>query len=58
MTNNTASAETRGEISGVYEICIGTNEPDSALKYWEQFGFKKGVEGELSPEEAEKLYGV
>jgi len=58
MTNNTASAINRGEICGVYEVCIGTSEPNSALKYWEQFGFHKGVQGELSPEQAETLYGV
>ncbi|NEP60726.1 MAG: VOC family protein [Symploca sp. SIO2G7] len=45
-------------MCGVYEVCIGTSTPESALKYWEQFGFKTGVQGKLSPEQAEKLYGV
>ncbi|MGK7893251.1 MAG: VOC family protein [Xenococcus sp. (in: cyanobacteria)] len=47
-----------GEISGLYEICIGTRDPQSTLKYWEQFGFHAVAQGELSPEQAENLYGV
>lgn len=46
------------EISGVYEICIGTRDPQSTIQYWEQFGFSVGLEGELSAEQAEKLYGA
>ena len=47
-----------GEIGGLYEICIGTRDPQSTLKYWEQFGFHVGMQGELSAEQAEALYGV
>ena len=47
-----------GEIGGVYEICIGTGDPQSTLKYWEQFGFHVGLQGELSADQAEALYGV
>ena len=47
-----------GSIGGVYEVCIGTREPDSTIKYWEQFGFHVGVQGELPAEKAETLYGV
>ena len=47
-----------GEIGGVYEVCIGTREPKSAIKYWEQFGFHVGLEGKISADQAETLYGV
>ena len=47
-----------GAIGGVYEICIGTSDPDSAIAYWQQFGFHVALQGELSADKAEALYGV
>ena len=64
MSNNTANSSENAkanpmqEISGVYEICIGTRDRKSTIKYWEQFGFSLGQEGELSAQQAQALYGV
>jgi hypothetical protein len=45
-------------ISGLYEICVGVTGPSAQIKYWQQFGYRVGPIGELSAEEAKKLYGV
>lgn len=45
-------------IQGIYEVCVGCREPISLIQYWEQFGYRIGQIGELSPESANKLYGV
>jgi catechol 2,3-dioxygenase-like lactoylglutathione lyase family enzyme len=45
-------------IEGIYEVCIGIQEPTSAIQYWEQFGYHIGQTGELSAEVAKELYGV
>jgi hypothetical protein len=34
-------------IEGIYEVCIGVQEPTSAIQYWEQFGYRLGQTGEL-----------
>lgn len=45
-------------IGGVYEVAIGTTNADAHIKYWERFGYRVGQSGELSAEDAFKLYGV
>ena len=45
-------------IQGIYEVCIGVNEPISAIQYWQQFGYRIGNTGELNAAQANKLYGV
>ena len=50
--------EEGGVIGGVYEVAIGTTDAAPLLQYWEQFGYHAGEKGELSAENALKLYGV
>ncbi len=45
-------------IEGIYEVCIGVQEPISAIQYWEQFGYRIDRVGELSSSSAKQLYGV
>lgn len=45
-------------ISGVYEVMLGTDDASYAIKYFADFGFKVVSEGEISAEEAERIYGV
>jgi catechol 2,3-dioxygenase-like lactoylglutathione lyase family enzyme len=45
-------------IEGIYEVCIGVPEPNSAIQYWEQFGYRLSQEGELPKAIARQLYGV
>jgi catechol 2,3-dioxygenase-like lactoylglutathione lyase family enzyme len=45
-------------IEGIYEVCIGIEEPISAIQYWEQFGYRIDRIGELSVTAAQQLYGV
>jgi catechol 2,3-dioxygenase-like lactoylglutathione lyase family enzyme len=45
-------------IKGIYEVCIGIEEPISAIQYWEQFGYCIDRIGELSAAAAGQLYGV
>jgi hypothetical protein len=45
-------------IEGIYEVCIGVQEPISAIQYWEQFGYRIARVGELSSSSAKQLYGV
>jgi catechol 2,3-dioxygenase-like lactoylglutathione lyase family enzyme len=45
-------------IAGIYEVCIGVPDPIFAIQYWEQFGYRIGQVGELSPAAASQLYGV
>jgi catechol 2,3-dioxygenase-like lactoylglutathione lyase family enzyme len=35
-------------IAGLYEACIGVPNLDTAIQYWEQFGYRVGEEGNLS----------
>lgn len=46
------------QIEGIYEVCIGVTEPQVMVKYWSQFGYKLGLEGQLSASTAQDLYGV
>lgn len=45
-------------IKGIYEVCIGIEEPISAIQYWEQFGYYIDRMGDLSAAAAQQLYGV
>jgi catechol 2,3-dioxygenase-like lactoylglutathione lyase family enzyme len=45
-------------IGGVYEVGIGTTDPEPLIRYWQQFGYHVGHRGELAANEALKLYGV
>ena len=46
------------QISGVYELCIGTPDPLQDLLYWQQYGYTPGALGGLDAARAEGLYGV
>jgi catechol 2,3-dioxygenase-like lactoylglutathione lyase family enzyme len=45
-------------IAGIYEMCIGIQEPISAIQYWQQFGYRIGQVGELPAAATQQLYGV
>ena len=47
-------------ISGLYEFAIGATAKDESflIRYWEQFGFNVEQSGELSANQANRLYGV
>lgn len=45
-------------LEGIYEVCIGIQEPITAIQYWEQFGYRIGQVGELPAETVNQLYGV
>ncbi|HEY9826261.1 MAG TPA: VOC family protein [Stenomitos sp.] len=46
------------EISGIYEVCIGVDDPVSAIQYWSLFGYRIHETGQLSADQAKRLYGV
>ncbi len=46
------------KIQGIYEVCIGVKDENSAIQYWQQFGYCIGKTGELAAKQAHKLYGV
>jgi uncharacterized glyoxalase superfamily protein PhnB len=50
--------EQKMTIEGIYEVCIGVPDAVTAIRYWEQFGYRIGQEGELSATAAQQLYGV
>jgi catechol 2,3-dioxygenase-like lactoylglutathione lyase family enzyme len=43
-------------ITGIYEVCIGVSEIDSAIAYWQQFGYSMDQTGNLSAKSAQQLY--
>lgn len=45
-------------IEGIYEVGIGTQDPDPLIQYWEQFGYQIGQTGELPAAAVKNLYGV
>ncbi len=45
-------------IEGIYEVCIGVNDPIPMVQYWEQFGYRIGQVGNLTASTAKDLYGV
>ena len=54
----TGDATRTTSIEGIYEVCIGVQEPISAIQYWQQFGYRIDRVGELSAAAAKQLYGV
>ncbi|MBO3462695.1 MAG: VOC family protein [Aetokthonos hydrillicola CCALA 1050] len=52
------SIEQQTTIEGIYEVCIGVNDPICAIQYWENFGYRIGQVGELTASVAKQLYGV
>lgn len=52
------AAQPMGAISGVFEAVIGTTDPVPLIQYYEQWGYKVGLIGDLSAVEAKALYGV
>lgn len=46
------------EIAGIYEVCIGVPNLESAIEYWQQFGYQVAQDGKLSATIAQKLYQV
>jgi catechol 2,3-dioxygenase-like lactoylglutathione lyase family enzyme len=45
-------------IGGVYEVVVGTTDPQPLIEYWQQFGYHVECRGELQAADAFKLYGV
>ena len=45
-------------IAGLFEVCIGVQEPVTQIQYWEQFGYRIGQVGDLTRKAAARLYGV
>lgn len=45
-------------IEGIYEVCIGIQDPIPQIQYWELFGYRIAQVGELPKEAVNKLYGV
>ncbi|NJR40713.1 MAG: VOC family protein [Leptolyngbyaceae cyanobacterium CSU_1_4] len=46
-------------IVGVYEVCIGVPNLETAIEYWQQFGYRVGQEGGfLATINAQELYHV
>ncbi|MBN8561461.1 MAG: VOC family protein [Leptolyngbya sp. UWPOB_LEPTO1] len=43
-------------ITGIYDVCIGVSDIDSAIAYWQQFGYSVDQTGSLSAESAQRLY--
>lgn len=46
------------DISGVYEVVVGTENAEPLLTYFAQFGFSLIEEAALSAEQAQQIYGV
>ena len=49
---------TSHSIQGLYEVCIGVQDAQLLIQYWQQFGYRVGDIGELSATIAQQLYGV
>ena len=45
-------------VGGVFEVAIGTTDPQPLIEYWHRFGYHVGETGELSVADALRLYGV
>lgn len=45
-------------VSGVYEVMIGTDEPEPLIHFFEQFGFSVVKKGTYTASQSEALYGV
>ncbi|HBE33705.1 MAG TPA: bleomycin resistance protein [Cyanobacteria bacterium UBA11368] len=58
MSDRNAANQESTAIEGIYEACIGVQDPIPQIQYWEQFGYRIGQVGELSKAAAYQLYGV
>jgi catechol 2,3-dioxygenase-like lactoylglutathione lyase family enzyme len=60
LANASAAAESADAppIGGLYEVAIGVTDPVAQIRYWERFGYRVGGDGQLTAEEALRLYGV
>lgn len=58
MNNESQKTVSLPSIEGIYEVCIGLQDPIPQIQYWGQFGYRIGQVGELSREAANNLYGV
>ncbi len=56
--NQINTTQTQPTIEGIYEVCIGIQDPIPMIQYWEQFGYRIGQVGKLPASAANKLYGV
>ncbi|HEY9845971.1 MAG TPA: hypothetical protein V6D03_07205 [Candidatus Caenarcaniphilales bacterium] len=45
-------------IEGVYEVCVGTQDPIPQIQYWQQFGYRIAHVGALPAPAVNQLYGV
>lgn len=45
-------------LIGIYEVGIGVPDLETAIAYWQQFGYRVGETGILASETAQLLYGV
>ncbi len=45
-------------VSGVYEVMVGTDDAESLLAYFAEFGFSQVAEASLTATEAGEIYGV
>ncbi|MBD1824438.1 VOC family protein [Cyanobacteria bacterium FACHB-DQ100] len=45
-------------IAGIYEVCIGVSDIESAIEYWQHFGYEMAQAGKLSAAIAQTLYQV
>jgi len=46
------------QVSGVYEVVVGTDDLAKVKTYFEQFGFREIKRGKLTAKHAQKIYGV
>lgn len=44
-------------ISGIFENCLGTQDPEQTLKYWAELGYREVQQGNLDADRAKQLYG-
>jgi len=50
------SQASTSSIAGIYEVCVGISDLESAIKYWQQFGYRVDQEGTLADAIAQALY--
>lgn len=43
-------------LKGIYEVGIGVPDLETAIAYWQQFGYRVGAAGQLEAETAQALY--
>lgn len=53
-----AQARPDTDISGVYEVIVGTRDAESAIEYFEQFDFSERARATLTAKQSQQLYAV